>query len=457
VGQPLLRVKGSSEIAGMRITTPNGHIVRVGFNLFQEVSFLLSKGQPEDNAHIPTLEMHIAILRNWILSAGVPIVEIPAVPAGYRFTACLTHDVDFIKIRQHKFDRTLWGFLYRALIASLQGVLSRRLSLHKLLKNYKAVLSLPFVYLGFGRDFWFQFDKYLEIEDDLKSTFFIIPFKGRIGGKVSLQHPERRATHYDITDIKDIVQKLLNNGNEIGLHGIDAWHDTNLANHELKRITDITGQFEIGIRMHWLCFDEYSPKILDEAGFRYDSTFGYNEAIGYRAGTSQVFRPLGARNLLELPLHIQDMALFSPNYEGLTETQAWERCKDLFDKVNRYGGIMTILWHMRSLAPERLWEDFYVKILNELKKRNAWFATASQAVEWFRMRRRVSFENVSFLDNKLRINLKSYECESVPKLMIRVRIPTQGTEDKSMNRKNCIDFPCSFDKEIEISLCELDS
>ena len=47
--------------------------------------------------------------------------------------------------------------------------------------------------------------------------------------------------------------------------------------------------------MHWLYFGDDSPKTLEAAGFDYDSTCGYNDAVGYRAGTSQVFLWSSAR------------------------------------------------------------------------------------------------------------------------------------------------------------------
>ena len=54
----------------------------------------------------------------------------------------------------------------------------------------------------------------------------------------------------------------------------------------------------------------------------YDSTVGYNETIGYRAGTSQVFKHPDVDHLLELPLHIMDTALFYPSYMNLSDDQA---------------------------------------------------------------------------------------------------------------------------------------
>src|SRR5438034_9603576 len=65
--------------------------------------------------------------------------------------------------------------------------------------------------------------------------------------------------------------------------------------------------------MHWLYWSEDSPVILEDGGFPYDSTVGYKDAIGYRAGTSQVYKPLQPTRILELPLHVMDTALFYPN------------------------------------------------------------------------------------------------------------------------------------------------
>ena len=86
------------------------------------------------------------------------------------------------------------------------------------------------------------------------------------------------------------------------------------------------GKSSIGIRMHWLLRDARTPSVLENAGYAYDSTVGYNETVGYRAGTTQVFRPQGVRRLLELPLHIQDGALFYPQQLDLSEADAWKSC-----------------------------------------------------------------------------------------------------------------------------------
>ena len=427
---PLLPVKETTEWAALRIGGPDRTVMRVGFDLWREIELLLSLGQPIENALIPTLELHIALLRVWIVEAGIPVVEIPPVPAGHMFIACLTHDVDFLRIRDYRFDHTMLGFLYRASVGSLLAVLRGRLSHRKLLTNWKALASLPLVYLGLCKDFWFKFQEYAAVENGSKSTFFIIPFKNRPGDNVTnvTQEPQkRRMARYDITDVQETVQDLAGRGFEIGVHGIDAWHDLELARQERDRIARFVPGPNLGIRMHWLCFSDESFKILDQAGYSYDASFGYNGAPGYRAGTCQVFRPVGAVKLLELPLHVQDTTLFFARQLNLSERQAWDLCAKLLEHARARGGVLTTNWHDRSLAPERLWGDFYIRLLEALKANGGWFATAGETVAWFKKRRAVSFSLAEQVGNNLSIGLKVNNATDWqgggPGLVVRLHLP----------------------------------
>ena len=427
-GPVLLRLRGSSGAVAVDENSHPMRVIHVGYDLFEEIRFLLESGQPKRNAPIPTLEIHISMLRNWIVDSGIPLVEIPPTPSGYEFIVCLTHDVDFIRIRDHKFDHTMWGFLRRTSIGSLLKAARGRISLKKCFRNLKAALSLPAVYFGICKDFWMEdFQKFVELERNFKSTFFFIPYKNVPGDRVNRPHSERRAAAYDVSEEQPLLRHLMFAGHEVGLHGIDAWHSVEKGVAESNRIEQATGKPPIGVRMHWLCFDDTSPQKLEEAGFQYDSTVGYNNAIGYRAGTSQVFRPCGANSLLELPLHIQDTALFYSGNMDLTEDEAWNRCDELIQNAITYSGVVTVLWHTRSLAPERLWGDFYTRLLETLDARNAWFATASQVVDWFRLRRSFSFGQVDLNEQSIRLATKSAVRGSVvPNLIIRTHWPNMN-------------------------------
>jgi hypothetical protein len=421
-GQSFLPTNNSAEKAAIKIERSNQTVIRIGYNLFSEVSFLLSSGQPPTNALIPTLDLHISVLRSLIAQAGIPFVEIPPIPAGYSFITCLTHDIDFIRIKDHKFDHTMWGFLYRATIGTLLNVMNGKNNWKDLFQNWKAILTLPLVYLGLATDYWFKFDRYMQLEKNVnaRSTFFLIPFKNRIGGKVPGKDAKRRAAKYDVRDIQDTVKKLVNSGFEVGVHGIDAWHDVTMARQELLRISEVAKQPEVGIRVHWLCFDENTPYVLETAGFSYDTTFGYNDAVGYRTGSSQAFKPISVKNILELPLNIQDTALFNPKHMSLTKKQAWDLYKRIVEKTYNDGGVLTILWHDRSLSPERLYEYFYIRLLDDLKKHKTWFATASQACDWFRRRRTIQFDDVIFSENHLHLKLNIEQNETIPQIKLRI-------------------------------------
>jgi hypothetical protein len=398
-------------------------VVRIGYDLFDEARVLLTTGQPSGHAAIPTLERHIGLLRRVMLDAGLPVVEIPPVPAGYRFIACLTHDLDHPSIRLHRFDATMLGFLYRAIVRSVVNVWRSRMPFQFLWRNWMAALTLPFVHLGLARDFWARSDRYLTIEHGLGSTFFVIPFKGRPGRTSTGAAPRTRASAYGATDIAPQLSTLHAAGSEIAVHGIDAWLDGVSGADERAQISNLTGTSTSGVRMHWLFFDDGSARRLEEAGFAYDSTFGYNDTVGCRAGTMQVYRPLSAAQLLELPLIVMDTALFYPTHLDLTPDAAKQAVWPLVEEVERHGGALTINWHDRSLAPERLWEPFYLELVERLRKRDAWFPTASGAVAWFRVRRTARFDLVQTGDDSLHIKVSSQSVDDLPGLTLRVHLP----------------------------------
>jgi len=319
--------------------------------------------------------------------------------------------------------------------------------------KFKAVLKLPAVYLGLAEDFWFQFEQFLKIEKDYRSTFYFIPYKENPGDKNAAKRSKRRAVRYDINDIKDIVKEIADRGYEIGLHGIDAWHDSVKGRQEMMKIHEIVGSSEMGIRMHWLYFDSRSPKILEKTGFIYDSTSGYNEAVGYRAGTTQVFQPVSTKTLLELPLHIMDTALFYGGRMNLSDSEAAALCDQLIEGMDQFGGALTINWHHRSLAPERLWGGFYEALIEKLKMQGAYFNTAMQVVRWFQKRREIFFEEVRFSKYCVTVKFNREDLESNPPLLLRLHLPS---ENPSINHdvlksNSYIDVPITNKTEIKIT------
>ncbi|MGB7134427.1 MAG: hypothetical protein WBD46_04025 [Acidobacteriaceae bacterium] len=415
-----LLVEADSGRSALQIKTRGqGRVVSIGYDLFAEVRTLLTSGQPAVHAGTPTLELHIALLRDIIAGSGLALTEIPPVPTGYRFIACLTHDVDHPLIRNHGFDHTTLGFLYRATAGSVRGMLRGRRRARDVWRNVAAAARLPLVHVGLAGDFWSQFDRYAALEKGARSSFFVIPFRDRPGRRGSGQAPSRRAARYGAAEIARQIRRLGAAGCEIGTHGIDAWTDSSAGRTELEEIRRIAGVEKMGIRMHWLYFNERSPEVLEAAGADYDSTVGYNETVGYRAGTTQVYQPLGCRRLLELPLHIMDTAMFYPNHLDLSPQDARIRAGAILDDAVRFGGCVTVNWHDRSIAPERCWGDFYVELIDEMRKRGAWFGTAGEVVAWFRQRRAARFEGPGTSTESIQVQTSEATDVELPGLDLR--------------------------------------
>jgi len=438
--EPFLSCKGG-RAAGFTVGLLDHRFLRVGYDLFEETEHLLRRGQPAEKAHIPTLDIHIAMLRKWIVDCGIPLIEIPPSPHGHDFITCLTHDIDFMGIRDHKFDHTMFGFLYRCLVPKYLSGLSPKAFCTRYLKNLRTLLSLPLVHMGVLPDFWYSLDKYPAMEKGMKSTFFFLPFEDRPGDPYKGTTEKYRAARYDLGRYREPIRSLTCEGREVGLHGIDAWKDPRKGREEIEVIRGITGKTRIGVRMHWLYFSDETPMHLEEAGVHYDSTLGYNDAVGFRSGTSQVFRLPGTSRVFELPLHVQDTAMLYPGRMNLSEKQAMARCGNLIRDIKVHGGVFTINWHDRSLAPERNWDTLYLGLLDTLRGGNVWFATAGEAVSWFEKRRAARFERAGGPGNLPNVMVSETLKGEGPPLSLRVHSPAVPVKEGDGTRVPYVDYP----------------
>jgi hypothetical protein len=146
------------------------------------------------------------------------------------------------------------------------------------------------------------------------------------------------------------------------------------------------------VRQHYLHYDIRStPRAHSEAGFKYDSTLGFNDNIGFRFGTCYpwcLYDLKAAEQLpiVEIPLIIQDAAMLSPE-KGLRLN--WEMALDyivlMTERVKEVGGVLTLLWHTNEIINlESL--RVYKKSLEYLKRQNCWMTTVRQVGDWWTQR-----------------------------------------------------------------------
>jgi hypothetical protein len=135
-----------------------------------------------------------------------------------------------------------------------------------------------------------------------------------------------------------------------------------------------------------------------------------------------------------------DTALFYPSYMNLSNEKASAAMLALIENATKFGGVLTINWHDRSLGPERLWGNAYASLLRELRVRTPWFATAAQAVAWFRKRRETTFASVA--QNKIGIRVQPSTDRTGSDLPpLAVRVYNNGVSTRSsLNSRRPIAF-----------------
>lgn len=306
------------------------------------------------------------------------------------YVLVLTHDIDALSVKELPLlSRTFWGFAYRCLIVNSRRILTRRLSFLEYMSSLKQALSLPFIKLGLARDPWQQsLQIMLEIEKryGIRSTLFFIPFPARPGHTPGGEPaPNNRAAYYKLEKYKDLLQQLEREGWEVGVHGIDAYLNLEYAKFELEAVRRlIPGKEKVGIRMHWLYHKgKETWRILDKAGYAYDATFGWNDRIGFPDGRYGPFKPEGVKDLVVLPLNIQDGALLGEWHQFLSNEQAWQQVEQVLAEAKKRKAVVTVLWHNNSFVAPRYWGWLYERIIQRAKEDGARFCRAIDVVEMF--------------------------------------------------------------------------
>jgi peptidoglycan/xylan/chitin deacetylase (PgdA/CDA1 family) len=170
---------------------------------------------------------------------------------------------------------------------------------------------------------------------------------------------------------------------EVGLHGSYAAADdaTRLAD-EKAALEALAGPVA-GQRYHYLRVDPHRNLAAAEtAGFRYDSSLGFSDALGFRAGIAHPFRPWGTR-LVEVPLAAMDVTLGERRYQGLSAREAEPRLLALLDWAAEHGGGFAILWHTDRFDrwTARGWDRLYGRVLAAVSERGGVCLSAGELAE----------------------------------------------------------------------------
>jgi hypothetical protein len=289
-------------------------------------------------------------------------------PEGKKFAVCLTHDVDNI---------------YANSIQTLYRV-------GKLLRKAKIEEALVRARLLGGRrnKKWSLFPGIQEIIDlerkyTAKSSFYFMA--------IDKNDDEFGEFNYNLMPFRDELKAIVKQGWEIGLHGSrKAYNNLSEMKKEKERLELILNESVVGYRNHGLHFKMPNTwDYLAEAGFKYDSTLGYVDMVGFRNGMCHPYYPYNMNtnetmSVLEIPLIVMDGTLF--NNLQLDINAAWKITKILIDVVRENKGVITINWHNTSFDNEfRVkWVELYKMILEYCFKENAWMTSGEEIWRYYK-------------------------------------------------------------------------
>jgi len=223
-------------------------------------------------------------------------------------------------------------------------------------------------------------DKY---DSYLNDIHWMVSVNKRVGNVVAFYFipMQTNSVYEDANSIRSpkiqaLIDSLHQSGQEIGIHpGYDTYNNEVEFTKSISQFTSVydlsnEGDSGVGGRQHYLRYGVgVTPRLWEGNGLRYDSSLGYADSAGFRAGSCYEYTmyDLIARRPLKLkqrPLVAMDCAVISKGYEGLGFTSiAMRRFKQLEEICKKYQGDYTLLWHNSFFTDTRS-KKFYMELIN---------------------------------------------------------------------------------------------
>jgi hypothetical protein len=296
-------------------------------------------------------------------------------PQGKRWAAALTHDLDVVE----------W---WPAFTGLRLVELARKGKVGQLLSVARAAAGQLR-----GDPVWRGVREVLDVEarHEVRSSWFILcgsPTVGTARAGDLTYRPEG-------AQARRILGALRDANHEIGLHGSFATSDEPARFHEQRsRLARLAEADVDGVRQHYLRMRPgATQRDMREAGFRFDSTWGFSDRNGFRLGLADVVPAWDEANgealpMDEAPFTWMDRAL--SKYRGIEDPNAWiDDAFALADRCRSVRGMFVGIWHP-NLTPALGFPgapEAYARLVAGLVERDAHLAPLGELVRWRRARR----------------------------------------------------------------------
>jgi hypothetical protein len=173
--------------------------------------------------------------------------------------------------------------------------------------------------------------------------------------------------------VRSLIGRVSRRGHEVGLHpSLCTYRNPARIGEEFQRLLRVAEsegvhQDDWGGRQHFLRWANPDTwRSWEAVGLSYDSTLGYSDTIGFRAGTCHAYRAFDLTQrrplrLIERPFQVMDVALEAAMSRSLDG--AYAAVMDVAAQCRRYGGSLGILWHNNTLLRSAREQRWYASLI----------------------------------------------------------------------------------------------
>lgn len=245
-----------------------------------------------------------------------------------------THDIDFL-FRFPNFPKAVKTISGDLLVRKSLGLSLK--SMRAYIKSWRNIDNDPYVsgMLDLLK---------VSVENNFDSKFY---FKALSGGE---------DCSYNIFSdkTKRCIDRVVAAGKSVGLHGgLDSYSSVDVYMDEKRKLEQVLGKELDSSRQHFLRFDVHSTlQVWQKCGVGHDFTLGFPEHEGFRCGTCHPYRLYDVdndcvTNVVEHPLIAMDTTLFQ--YRNLTENEAFDSIRRLYERCVAVEGDFVLLWHNTTM------------------------------------------------------------------------------------------------------------
>ena len=216
-----------------------------------------------------------------------------------------------------------------------------------------------------------------EKENNPSSSFFILTHD---------QFPDKRMNYFSDDKMQAQLVRTLQDS-FVNLQGTkEAGYQLDYLQTERKRMGEFSNQ---GFRVRYLNFNYQNLfTILEKEKVKFDSSVGFYEAIGFRAGISYPFYPYNIKenrkfDVLEVPVAATDRALY--NLTGGNVRKAKRKMFQLLKSAQKHRSHFSMIWHNHLFDKVDFpgWTGLFWKINMFDKNKGKWICSVDEMVEFW--------------------------------------------------------------------------